>query len=210
MELLKLYDEHIEEMARKLRLRRRDTEEETPEQIARRLERNTKIKQLRLEKRLKKRELEKLKTGEEVLPPPTIPDPETPAGKKEEKIKKNEPLPKDKEEICDVIAADLYYFLNKKNLESKIYISKDNKNVTKEFKNLGVWGGSIGFEDDYDEEDEDDYIDDEEIEVWGPGEYEKYLKLFKEFAKNKKWENQTKLILNIGNNKMCYFTIHLN
>lgn len=212
MELLETYSEYVNEMAAKIRQRKRDTEPETPEQERRRIERNAIIKQARAklrELRARDKEEEIIQSqGEEVTPPPVVPDPTTSAGKKEEEIRKKDPILKNtpNEEICRTIAGDFYWFLRNKGDQERIFIEDDFTSVTKEFRNLGKWGTTIDI--DMDDEDEQDYEDDE-YQVWSPGEHEKYLKLFRTFVKGKDWEKLVRPILDIGRKKWAYFKIEI-
>lgn len=84
-------------------------------------------------------------------------------------------------------------------------ITVNDTTVTYDFRHLGRW---IDDEENYDGED-DDWREDNDQRIWAPGEYKKYLTLFKEWAKNYPWFKKVKLELQTSEKDWCEFVISL-
>lgn len=78
--------------------------------------------------------------------------------------------------------------------------------VTVSFRHLGNWEDDE--EDSYDEEDES-WREDNDNQIWARGEYQKYKRLFNEWASKYSWYNKVTLGLDTSEKNWCEFTIEI-
>lgn len=82
--------------------------------------------------------------------------------------------------------------------------------VTADFRDLGNW---IHNEEDayYREEEGDmDWREDDDNQIWAPGEYKKYFNKFNDWAKRYSWYKYVKLELSTSEKNYCEFSIKIN
>lgn len=76
-----------------------------------------------------------------------------------------------------------------------------------EFRHLGNWihDSDLMNDPDYD----DDSFEDDDNEIWAPGEFDKYMKIFTMWSKNFQWAAQVKLEINSSEKNWVSFDIIL-
>lgn len=84
-------------------------------------------------------------------------------------------------------------------------IEIDNVLIRNDFRDLGNWIHDE--ENSYDRE--DDWREDDDQEIWAPGEYKKYLKLFTDWAETKSWYKLVKISLQTSEKNWCEFIIEV-
>ena len=104
-------------------------------------------------------------------------------------------------ELLNKIASDFEYFRPDGERGNDIDINEKYLEVTKDFRYLGRWV------DDYEDEQED--YEDNDQRVWASGEYERYFKKFKEWAKQYPWYKKATLDLDTSEKDWCYFSIKI-
>lgn len=85
----------------------------------------------------------------------------------------------------------------------------EGNSVSYSFRGLGNWV--------HDEENAyyrrkgggDDWREDDDSKIWAKGEYNKYMKFFKEFVSNYSWKKYVNISLNPSEKDWCYFEISL-
>ena len=96
----------------------------------------------------------------------------------------------------DDILSDLKYFKPGDSFQSQSGKDSKNKRAYIEFRHLGNW-----YTPDWDDEEDPDQ------EEWAGGEYQKYLKIFKSWAKPYKWAKGAKLDVNTSEKNWAEFSV---
>jgi hypothetical protein len=94
---------------------------------------------------------------------------------------------------------DLFFKPDRSGFADKREAVIEGDRVVISFRDLGNWQGDP----------EEEFDEDDDHEIWCPGEYDKYLKYFQAWVANEPWAPYVTIQLSTGEKNYCYFIINL-